>query len=90
MYIALFSSGLEKCDEHLAMVPSYQYLMKCFKLGELGQSLLTVKSRIWLSTAILVIFPRLVKYTTNLSIISFQDADLASPKLSVTLFKIIV
>ena len=28
-----------------------------------------------------------MKYPTNLSVISFQDASLASPKLSVTLFK---
>ena len=39
------------------------------------------------STASLVVFPRLVKYPTSLSIISFQDASLASPKLSVALFK---
>ena len=31
--------------------------------------------------------PRLVKYPTNLSVISFQDASLASPKLSVAFFK---
>ena len=32
-----------------------------------------------------VVFPRLVKYPTNLSVISFQDTSLASPKLSVML-----
>ena len=30
---------------------------------------------------------RLVKYPTNMSVISFQDASLVSPKLSVALFK---
>ena len=52
-----------------------------------SEHVLAVESREWLSTASLVVFPRLVKYPTNLSIISFQDANLASPKLSVTLFK---
>ena len=49
--------------------------------------MLAVESCKWLSTVSLVIFPRLVKYPTNLSVISFQDASLASLKLSVTFFK---
>ena len=35
----------------------------------------------------MLLVERGVKYPTNLSVISFQDASLASPKLSVTLFK---
>ena len=38
----------------------------------------------WLS---LVVFPRLVKYPTNISVLSFQDASSANPKLSVALFR---
>ena len=49
--------------------------------------ILAIESHEWLSTASLVIFLRLVKYPTNLSIISFQDANLSSPKLSVALLK---
>ena len=41
----------------------------------------------WLS---LVIFSRLVKYPTNLSVVSFQNTRSASPKLSVELFKDLV
>ena len=49
-----------------------------------SEHVLAAESREWLSTA-----GRLpeVKYPTNLSVISFQDASLASPKLSVALFK---
>ena len=49
--------------------------------------MLTVELREWLSTVSLVVFPRLMKYPTNLSVISIEDASLASPKLSVMLFK---
>ena len=55
-----------------------------------SEHMLAVESREWLSTASLVIFPRLMKYPTNLSVISFQDASLASPKLSIALSGIIV
>ena len=51
------------------------------------EHMLAVESREWLSTVSLVVFPRLVKYPTNLSVISFQDASLASLKLSVAFFK---
>ena len=42
------------------------------------------------ANASLVVFPSLVKYPTNLSVISFQDATLASLKLSVPFSRIIV
>ena len=50
-----------------------------------SEHVLAAESCEWLSTA--RVFPRLVKYPTNFSVISFQDASLASPKLSVALFK---
>ena len=50
-----------------------------------AQNTCSLSNREWLSTASLVVFPRLVKYPTNLSVISFQDASLASLNLSVAL-----
>ena len=51
-----------------------------------SEHVVTVELREWLSTASLVVFPRLMKYPTNLSVISFQDASFASIKLSVVFF----
>ena len=51
-----------------------------------SEHVLAAESREWLSTASLVVFLRLVKYPTNLSVISFQDASLESSKLSVALY----
>ena len=50
------------------------------------EQVLAVESHEWLSTASLVVFLRLVKYPTKLSVIYFQDANLASLKLSVAFF----
>ena len=82
----LTKASLVKLDSHMHACAG-AWTIKV--LSSNSEHVLAVRgeSREWLrSTASLVIFWRLVKYPTNLSIISFQDTSLASLKLSVVFF----
>ena len=87
----LMKASLEKPDSHMHVCTRAWTTIKVQSSN--SEYVLAVESRDWLSTlstasrASLVVLPKLVKYLTNLSVISFQDASSANPKLSVALFK---
>ena len=81
----LTKASLMKPDSHMHVHTRARTTIKVESSN--SEHVLAVESREWLSTASLVIFPRLEKYPTNLSVISFQDTSSASLKLSVAFFK---